>query len=910
MNSIKWIGMLVIAGLAPIASMRADQAQIALTPGTIPGSWDADWDGEAGRTYFIQYSLDLVEWHFFPEIEHGASPAPYCFNSSSERFFIRLKYTDLPTSDPEGDDFDGDGLSNIDEVTDYDTDPLNWDTDGDTLQDDWEIEHGLDPRDDGTLNPDNGASGDPDGDGLSNTLEYGALVDPSNPDSDGDGLTDGEEYHLYHSNPALVDTDNDDLSDYEEASVHHTNPNHWDTDGDTLGDYAEVSTHLTNPLEIDTDGDWMWDDWELDNSLDPNDPADGLLDADGDGLPNKLEFVFIPRGQDPLVADAAGFDWNADHDLDELTTQQEMFVILSNPGEPDTDGDRMADGWEAQFGYNPKVNNNTDSNPNNDATADPDSDGLTNEEESALGTHPNDPDTDGDGVNDGVENSQGSNPKDINHNTPPPNGTVEVRITFGDHSDSHSEKYKVVLVPLEGDTQERVRTNRSYGQTQTDSFNLPKGAKYSVTLTWLATNLKRRELPRPDYDYTLEFVPSPINHIVVGDPDGIMGEHNEGSPFFAEGKSAYLHVPLFEWVTPKESPVTAPNNGFSGRNEFTFDDATPGVLSIIPTVLVKPTGTAGLTGHDGVKFSDRCSFALPTIGDSTLGWGQGNEGGKSIEAADYLLASAEYTTLPTENAAFGLKQAEFRCDGDGAVLPPAEFEVFFQREQSNHPETGPYAGPRPKNWFYYWKQIADPSYSLDYQGLSPVGHAGEVKGMSNWSYFVAPDKTTITVYDAAALDGRSYGVGEFYSGIDLFIGTITHEYKHVDQIARADALVPSGGSFRHGWSWGFSVHNHWSKGPDGAWGSAGIDDDLNGSTDDAATIPPFEPGKGDDVSLDHPSNPLWPNVWPLPVPNNGPHPLESEAINYSDLHNDEHQNARSDWGNPGKNHQTIDKFDD
>ena len=47
-----------------------------------------------------------------------------------------------------------------------------------------------------------------------------------------------------------------------------------------------------------------------------------------------------------------------------------------------------------------------------------------------------------------------------------------------------------------------------------------------------------------------------------------------------------------------------------------------------------------------------------------------------------------------------------------------------------------------------------------------------------------------------------------------------------------------------------------------------MDDDGNLVIDDAAPIPPFEPGNGDDVSLDHPLFPHWPIAWPLPNPNN------------------------------------------
>ncbi|MDB6077717.1 MAG: ATPase containing von Willebrand factor type (vWA) protein-like omain, partial [Akkermansiaceae bacterium] len=65
----------------------------------------------------------------------------------------------------------------------------------------------------------------------------------------------------------------------------------------------------------------------------------------------------------------------------------------------DTDGDGLADVWEAANGTQVTVA---------DADADPDHDGLTNIQEFTAGTKANDPDTDHDGLLDGVENGTGS----------------------------------------------------------------------------------------------------------------------------------------------------------------------------------------------------------------------------------------------------------------------------------------------------------------------------------------------------------------------------------------------------------------------------------------------------------------------------------------------------------------------
>lgn len=67
------------------------------------------------------------------------------------------------------------------------------DSDKDGLPDEWEELYGLDPLDDGSLNPDNGPAGDPDGDGFTNAEE---LLYGLNPleyddilwDADGDGI--------------------------------------------------------------------------------------------------------------------------------------------------------------------------------------------------------------------------------------------------------------------------------------------------------------------------------------------------------------------------------------------------------------------------------------------------------------------------------------------------------------------------------------------------------------------------------------------------------------------------------------------------------------------------------------------------------------------------------------------------
>ena len=57
------------------------------------------------------------------------------------------------------------------------------DSDGDALPDGWEADHLLNPNDDGSVDLDHGAAGDPDGDTFTNFEELQAGTDPQDPDS-------------------------------------------------------------------------------------------------------------------------------------------------------------------------------------------------------------------------------------------------------------------------------------------------------------------------------------------------------------------------------------------------------------------------------------------------------------------------------------------------------------------------------------------------------------------------------------------------------------------------------------------------------------------------------------------------------------------------------------------------------
>jgi hypothetical protein len=113
--------------------------------------WRFKWWGRSGNTYFIQHSDDLQTWSWVPIVEPGDdSIKEWGFTSTSDKFFWRLKYWTGATTDPEGDDFDGDGVSNLDEVQ-QGLSPFDPDSDKDGMPDGYEVANGLNPLIDDTL---------------------------------------------------------------------------------------------------------------------------------------------------------------------------------------------------------------------------------------------------------------------------------------------------------------------------------------------------------------------------------------------------------------------------------------------------------------------------------------------------------------------------------------------------------------------------------------------------------------------------------------------------------------------------------------------------------------------------------------------------------------------------------------
>lgn len=223
---------------------------------------------------------------------------------------------------------------------------------------------------------------------------------------------------------------------------------------------------------------------------------------------------------------------------------------------PDTDGDQLPDAVERAFFGTASDNFDSDQDfmPDgievrtpglsptspDDAAGDLDSDRLTNLNEVIYRTRLDRADTDADGVGDADEVGQGSDPLDGSDSTAPdPSELVELRLSVGDDSGSHSERYNLIVGNV-------VHQAPEFGVVSTGQYKFRRGRDYPIQIVHRGTDPNYTDTPRPDYDYFAAFG-SPAGSladvgVTIEDADGILGNHNESDSFFAAGKSATLRV--------------------------------------------------------------------------------------------------------------------------------------------------------------------------------------------------------------------------------------------------------------------------------------------------------------------------------------------------------------------------------
>ena len=216
-------------------------------------------------------------------------------------------------------------------------------------------------------------------------------------------------------------------------------------------------------------------------------------------------------------------------------------------------------------------------------------------------------------------------------------------------------------------------------------------------------------------------------------------------------------------VTPHGDPRTAPVDSGRGQNEYTFSAATPGVLTINFEARATPS-SPGIVQH----IKDRVAFSVEAITGSTMHWDDANSNGRALVRGEKLVATATFTGLPVNIDDFGKKKVRLLLDGN--TIEKTNIEVFFPRDEKNHPR----GQPNSPNWFYYYLQTVaklgpKPNIKYPAAGTPQAGHSSHFDPNADE---ICIDDGSIKAYTPP------YGtIGTLY-GIDTFAWCVTHETQH------------------------------------------------------------------------------------------------------------------------------------
>jgi hypothetical protein len=369
-------------------------------------------------------------------------------------------------------------------------------------------------------------------------------------------------------------------------------------------------------------------------------------------------------------------------------------------------------------------------------------------------------------------------------------------------------------------------------------------------------------------------------------------------------------------------------NSYTG-NEFTFSPADPGVLTMPCRVEIKPDVAAVRD-----MFEDKIRIRLSAIGTShdpmgpyitELSWdhafsGETTAGNATYDGWNLWIATATFTGLPMDNSDFGEKSScvtVFKPTGVGVLYEPEEvpYEVFWPLVEDpagarvdgnfakNHwgddlaasaSDTGQNrpASTRAPNWFYYWRQVVPEAQYALYDSTDPAAY-GEAPAIYSFARTGSggpyADPHNRTLIEPLAQGGPLLGVT---TGIDAFKDTAVHEEYH--------AITQSVGYTNTAWSLGITgssnvADSHWS---------------FNINKPSPPPTPPLPSGRVynhyDDINSD---GDFLDAGEDLDTDGDGvinsAEPGTVESLAYAVMPQNENGLAGDDWGNPGKNHNTI-----
>lgn len=187
-----------------------------------------DWESDRNRTFFPQVTANLENWTYAGALHFGQGSHVGMIQSDAPKTFLRLRYSDLPVAseaEAESADFDLDGLTNIQELQQTHTDPLDNDSDNDGLPDGWEVAHAISPFDDGSIDPANGPDGvfeDPEAPEPEGFVMFSSTTATTNAGAFGSGVQ-------AHPDATLADKDGDGIPNGRDAGA-LTRAIDWETD--------------------------------------------------------------------------------------------------------------------------------------------------------------------------------------------------------------------------------------------------------------------------------------------------------------------------------------------------------------------------------------------------------------------------------------------------------------------------------------------------------------------------------------------------------------------------------------------------------------------------------------------------------------------------------------------------------